>query len=458
MSTLKPYAVPTLVFGILLASAVSAQAATLRVTTTEDSYDGTCNSHCSLRDAVTAANRRSGTDRIVLLDGTYELNRENPLDEDGNPNEEDRNRRGDLDVTGKLLISGTSLAESVISGLINDRLFEVRAGAQLTLERLTLRGGNSVKNGGAVENHGALELREVLVKDNNVTPWEPGWGVGDRFNDGRGGGIANYGKLIVTKSQFRSNRANGLYNDYQSGYGGAIYSNGSMLIEDSLFQENSGYVAGSAIYSTGLARIERSSILDHPVVAEGGAITNEGGTLYLLNSTLSGNRFSLTNGYLDEMPEQSKAILTNVTITRDLCEHNYYCYQAVVNGGSLRIYNSIIAGNRSIMRGTERPNNCNNVGRNYRYQAVGLLINDEPNDCTGDIYVPLAETFTRVLSEQLQNENERVAVHPLLPGSPAVDAGIGTCIDHDQRGVSRPQDGNGDGLAVCDLGAYELKP
>src|SRR5262249_42635074 len=42
--------------------------------------------------------------------------------------------------------------------------------------------------------------------------------------------------------------------------------------------------------------------------------------------------------------------------------------------------------------------------------------------------------------------------------SPAVDA-AGLCADSlDQRKSPRPRDGNGDGTAKCDIGAYELDP
>jgi Calx-beta domain len=55
---------------------------------------------------------------------------------------------------------------------------------------------------------------------------------------------------------------------------------------------------------------------------------------------------------------------------------------------------------------------------------------------------------------------------PGLPGAPlyyalsstsvAVDGGADTCQDRDDvRGVSRPQDGNNDGKALCDIGSYE---
>jgi hypothetical protein len=48
--------------------------------------------------------------------------------------------------------------------------------------------------------------------------------------------------------------------------------------------------------------------------------------------------------------------------------------------------------------------------------------------------------------------------HALLPGSPAIDAGINAnCPDEDQRFIARPQDGDGDATAVCDIGSYEAE-
>jgi len=47
-------------------------------------------------------------------------------------------------------------------------------------------------------------------------------------------------------------------------------------------------------------------------------------------------------------------------------------------------------------------------------------------------------------------------IHPLEKTSPAVDAAApSACPIDDQRGALRPQDGNGDGISICDIGAYE---
>jgi hypothetical protein len=45
-----------------------------------------------------------------------------------------------------------------------------------------------------------------------------------------------------------------------------------------------------------------------------------------------------------------------------------------------------------------------------------------------------------------------------LPGSPAIDAGNNSaCPATDQRGVVRPQDGDGVGTNLCEIGAYEVR-
>jgi hypothetical protein len=50
-------------------------------------------------------------------------------------------------------------------------------------------------------------------------------------------------------------------------------------------------------------------------------------------------------------------------------------------------------------------------------------------------------------------------VQALLPGSPAIDSAANKfCTATDQLGTTRPIDGDGDGKAFCDMGAFEYQP
>ena len=63
----------------------------------------------------------------------------------------------------------------------------------------------------------------------------------------------------------------------------------------------------------------------------------------------------------------------------------------------------------------------------------------------------------------LQNNGGPTLTHALSSYSAAIDAGnpatpsatLPACPTKDQRNVTRPRDGNGDGVARCDIGAVE---
>src|SRR5712691_8059155 len=91
---------------LALAGAPNAVAATFTVTRTDDPSPGPCDSDCSLREAVLAANAGSGGDMIVLPAGHYRLTIPGPG--------EDAGASGDLDLTKSVTISGAGARATVI--------------------------------------------------------------------------------------------------------------------------------------------------------------------------------------------------------------------------------------------------------------------------------------------------------------------------------------------------------
>src|SRR5439155_2998816 len=104
-----------LLFG--LGVVLPAAAATFTVTKTADTNDGNCDTDCSLREAIIAANASPGMDTIIIPPGTYLLSIPGM--------EEDAAATGDLDITDGLILTGAGAASTIIDGGGVDRVFHV---------------------------------------------------------------------------------------------------------------------------------------------------------------------------------------------------------------------------------------------------------------------------------------------------------------------------------------------
>jgi CSLREA domain-containing protein len=443
----------------LACAALPALAADIVVTRTDDRFQPSCSSNCSLREAFYQANHAGGGQRIVLAAGTYRLTLADPAwpaNSAKDPDEDD-NRRGDLDVSGDVTLIGAGQGQTVIQGS-GDRLIEVLYGGTLHAQKLTLRDGFSHIYGGALLNMGTTSLMQVSLLDNQVVP-----GV-----NSQGGAIANFGTLTVSHALFEGNHVDAGNGMGFVPQGGALFNAATVTVRDTTFRGNSvndtdaNAGRGGALCNQGNADIARTAFIGNAGGSSyngggGSAVANyDHGSLKLTNATVSGNLvsdsstwpkydYAVANGY-DENGSDYGAVmqLINVTIAGN--------QQGVglANFGQLSVRNSLIAGNG---QGGVAAN-CENLGSSYT--ARGLLLGSQPvaGNCTADVPVDDALTFTKVIYP-LADNNAETQTHALRKGSPAVDAGVGSCTTADQRSLSRPRDGDGDGVAVCDLGAYE---
>jgi hypothetical protein len=314
---------------------VAPSAAPSDVYEVESTADGEADG--TLRSAIRAANAAGGGEIVLSPGATYRLSVSGDDDEAAS---------GDLDVTSPITVrahGATVDADDV------DRAFHVLAGGSLTLEHLTVTGGNADaggevgNSGGAVLNAGTLDVTGSTLTGNeavraggaveatadsttritrsvlsdNETGDTPGNGgafhltgagtveitgssiVGNTAS-AEGGGLWNSaaGTMTVTDTEIRDNVANGA--EATQGGGGLYNDGGSLTVERAVVTGNS--AAGESGSGGGLLAVTgenagennvavRSSVIQHNDAARaGGAIeAAEGTTVAVEHSTLTDN-------------------------------------------------------------------------------------------------------------------------------------------------------------------------
>ncbi|WP_252275042.1 CSLREA domain-containing protein [Pseudomonas subflava] len=436
--------------GLLACLALPALAQQLSVTTTADEFDGACTAqHCSLREAIAAANATPDEPASIRLPaGTYPLSQPNGNDDQGLPIDENANRVGDFDLLGQITLLGAGADQTLIDGGRSDRLIDVQPGADVELRGLTLTRGGTLYDGGGIRNHGSLRLMEVTLLDNRA------YAHIDNVQS-RGGALANFATAQLHHVRAEGNSVDGGY--MTMGQGGALFNAGTLQVRDSRIEYNRcgdyhEVGMGCGLYNQGTADLARVALNGNRAMpfGIGGAIFNRG-TLTLANSTLSNNYSgkgaALDNGdrYNPQPTGTPYATLVHVTIA----DNDGYGLLNV--DGTVSLRNAIIAGNQQ--RETGEPRNCHNQATAVAMHIRGLLLGSDAGNCTGSISVDNDQVLVRELFPLA--ENNGTPAHALRRTSAALDSAEGSCPRHDQRRLTRPRDGDGDGIARCDLGAFE---
>jgi CSLREA domain-containing protein len=422
----------------------------LTVTTTLDVVDPN-DGLTSLREAIAYANSDPGDDTITfdpslagqtitLSSGQLELS----------------------DTTGRTTITGLGANQLTIDGNHASRVFYVDSGVTADLSRLTVASGfaGEYDSGGGIYNAGALAVADSILSGN--------WGY-------EGGGICNAGTLTITGSTLSGNSASyggGIENDgnlavtecafsENSGReGGAIatYGEGDLTIANSIFSNNAAGNTGGAgvICGHGKRTITGSTFTGNSAQNMGGGICNLTSELAIADSTLSGNSAAYGGGISNE----SALTLTDCTLSGNSAEA-YADDTGGGFGGGIANYGSL-----TIIGNTLSGNSAEDGGGIYQHGSYGVLVLDNSivaGNTAGDSYPDMSGPVfaysslignssgmmivggdgKNILDEDpllgtLGDYGGPTQTIPLLPGSPAIDAGDNADPPAtDQRGYQR---------------------
>lgn len=455
---------------LLIGLPAAIQAADFTVTTLADESDGSCSDgDCSLRDAIdlspAGSNIQFGVAGTIALNAPLVINKSLTLSGPG----ADRLMLDGQNAVRVLTISAAHGSQVSLSGLTiangnsgnwfggniyNNNILE--GGSTLTINRCIVRGGHSIGSGGGLASNGPVTISNTLFEENTA---RTGGGIHQTFHDltlngvtfsgnaagEDGGALYAHGNgdpitVTITASYFLENSAarhggairlyyettthinasqfSGNVTTASNGKGGAIASEASLTVDQSVFHANQAGTAtttsntGGAIYIADALTLTNSTLYDNRARAAGGAIhfDNSDSSGLITNSTIYGNS------------------LLGIGADPGL----YFSFQTVT------AVNSIIAGNSF--------SDCD---------AIGLTAASRNNlSSHSDCGSSAAVVSTGALNPAWKGTF-------LLPGtgSPAIDAGnAAACPAVDQRGWTRPVDGDGNASALCDIGAIEVTP
>jgi len=432
-----------------------------------DACDPAVAADCSLRGALVAANARAPEpSEVTLPAGTYVLGAATsctyPLPTGGSGTE----IREQLCVTAPVKITGAGAASTIIDGNLLDRVLFVSTGSEVELAHVTIQRGKiddilTGDGGGGVRNEGTLRIVDSVVTDN--------------LGGFQGGGVSNGGSLTVERSEIRENQA--VYPSLGGlGLGGGIFQSASatLTLIDSTIRDNDAFRRGGGIYNFGGSAVIRGSAIYRNATAEEAAggigvapsALGQNPTVTITNSTISENRAGAEGGGI--YVASAKVFLQNVTVTDNVAGQRL----AVAVGGGLFFHagnnatarNTIIAGNSSA---SGVGPDCSGLAASSNFTLVseGHNLIGNTKDCyvSGDTTGNLVDVDPRLAP--LADNGGSTATQALLSDSPAIDAGdpdgctddAGSALSTDQRGSPRPKDGDDDGTARCDIGAFELE-
>ena len=365
------------------------------------------------------------------------------------------------------LYGTTTISNSIISG--NSASGISNLGLATIIISDSIISNNSSDGGGGIQNGGTATISNSVISGNTAS----GFGGGGIQNGGTatisnsivsGNTATNLGGGIQNSSSGTATISNSIVIDNSAGEGGGISNAENLTVSDSTVKDNIADFGGGIRTiggDSGSTTIVSSSTISGNSALQGGGIYNSGSILFsdvlysaitVSNSTISGNSASAYGGGIFSSLYGTVTI-SNSTITENQAPSGQG--SGVASRGdpntSTKVVSTIIAGNTDsdvdFVDGD--INSFESDGNNLIGTGNALDNFNAPGDQTG---------FTDPGLAPLADNGGPTETHALLPESPAIDAGSNpNNLTTDQRGPGFPRilDGDGNGTAILDIGAFE---
>jgi CSLREA domain-containing protein len=394
---------------VLLLCAPALRAATFTVTTTADTNDGACDSHCTLREAIASANTAAGDDTISFASAV----------------------RGTIDLASELPALGTNI--NIVGP--GAGLLTVRRQSQAPFRIFTISNGTA---------QSGLVPLNVKLSGLTISNGAPSFGNFPGLDYMGGGVVVDNCEATIERCVITGNSSNA---------GGGIYALGywalKLTLNESTISNNSASNGGAGIYFAGgisdSLTINGSTICNNTTPRDGGGIGFSRGTLTLLNSTISGNVSYMGSGLYREWSigsDTSPLRISHCTFSEN---------RSPVGSSIFCVGDKLVSVGHTLLKAGGPGANI--VASGTPLVSRGYNISDRDDSfllkATGDLNL----TDSRI--GPLQNNGGPTPTHALSVDSPAVNAGNPNFAPPpatDQRGAGFPRIAGG----RIDIGAYEV--